>query len=57
MSVTIYVVGPVAALKTNQWSAMTNSFAEVEKLLCERGEYQTYKAVEVRDAKARRRQR
>ena len=55
MSVTIYVVGPVAALKTNQWSAMTNSFAEVEKLLCERGEYQTYKAVEVRDAKARRR--
>ena len=51
----IYVVGPTAALKNNQWSAMTNSLAEVEDMLKQGGEYQTYKEVEVRDAKARRR--
>jgi hypothetical protein len=55
MSVTIYVVGPKAALKNNQWEAMTNSLTEVEEMLKLGGKFETYKAVEVRDAQNRRR--
>jgi hypothetical protein len=54
---TIYVVGPLAALKTNQWYAMTNDIKEVERLILEVDDCETYKTVEVKPSYAKSRRR
>lgn len=54
---TIYVVGPLEALKNNQWYAMTNDIKEVENLIAEVKECETYKSVEVKPSHAKSRRR
>lgn len=45
--VIVYVAGPVAALKTNQWSMMTNDRAAAEAAVRD-NEGWTQKAIEVK---------
>ena len=43
----VYLVGDASSPKTNQWLAMTNSWAECERLKAERGPGATHKVVTV----------
>ena len=45
---TVYLVGGAESLKTNQWSAMTNNWAEAERLKLEIGPTATHKVVQVK---------
>jgi hypothetical protein len=55
MTTKVYLVGDMDSPKTNQWSAMTNNWAEAEKLLAEMGLNATHKVIEVGPPRGRKR--